>query len=103
ALLLAFHLGAFGKRSRRGGGVLRVIECDSDFALDEQFTNYIRFCAEDQARLVNYLDNDLVPFISAAQGTGVHPWPAIPTYPVWAPHHVKVLVGSVGYNDDPTV
>jgi CRISPR-associated protein Cmr1 len=100
ALLLAFHLGAFGKRSRRGGGVLRVIGCDADFALDEQFAIHIRFCAENQASLVNFLDNDLVPFVSAAQGTGVHPWAAIPTYPVWTPNHVKVLVGPVGYDDD---
>lgn len=103
ALLLAFHLGAFGKRSRRGGGVLQVTRINSNFNLDEQFENLIRFRAEGQASLIEFLDNSLAPFVQQAQGFIAHPWAATPTYPAWVPNHVKVLVGPDGYDDDPQI
>jgi len=103
ALLLAIHFGAFGKRARRGGGVLQAIKIQADFAVDQRFEDYIRFRANAQSDLIDFFNDRLVPFVNDAQQSSTPPGTLIPSYPVWASDHVKVLVGPTGYDDDPQV
>lgn len=108
ALLLAFHLGAFGKRSRRGGGVLRVIKVQADWLneqpnkLFEHFQTLLQFRADNSEQLLEVLNQYIFSFVeksqnSAASGTG------IPQYPTWTANHVKVLIGSNDFSDDDSV
>lgn len=109
ALLLAFHLGAFGKRARRGGGVLQVVKVEADWEDTElqQFKALVCFQPETSAKLLTFFNSELVPFTDTAQQSikytpsrqyvGSH----LPEYPIWMQEHVKVLVKGQGYNDNP--
>lgn len=98
SLLLAFHLGAFGKRSRRGGGVLRVVDVQADEAgiqsnpLFIDFQRLVKFSAKDKEQLLEAFNQDILPFVEKAQNG--NSLPVIPEYPTWAAKHVKVFIGK---------
>lgn len=97
ALLLAFTLGGFGKRARRGGGALQIVGVSGDVMPDilRQLT------APNGAELAKSLKESVFPYIecevAAIPGT---PYGAddIPAYPVFAPDHCRVFVGTNGEN-----
>jgi CRISPR type III-B/RAMP module RAMP protein Cmr1 len=104
-LLLAFHLGAFGKRSRRGGGVLRVVKVQADWANEQQidlfehFQTLLQFRADNSEQLSEVLNQYVLPFVEKSQNNAVS-GTAIPKYPTWTAQHVKVLIGKTGFSDD---
>ncbi len=110
-LLLAFHLGAFGKRARRGGGVLRIVDVEATWndSLLQEFREYARFQPESSAKLQAFFNKRLIPFVGGAQGsasyTPTRPYTgnSLPEYPVWMPDHVKVLVKGMGFQNAPKV
>jgi CRISPR-associated protein Cmr1 len=110
-LLLAFHLGAFGKRARRGGGVLQVVDANASLEDEvfQQFKRYALFQSATSTELQAFFNGELIPFVNNAQSlvgyTAAMPYigGSLPKYPVWMRDHVKVLVKGMGFQDDPNV
>lgn len=98
ALVLAFTLGGFGKRARRGGGALQIVEVRGDDAPD-----ILRpLPVQNGAQLAEALRTSVFPFVeSAVAGIPSTPYAAtvVPAYPVFAPDHCRVFVGTKGAND----
>lgn len=108
ALLLAFTLGGFGKRARRGGGALQIVGIEGDdmpsilrplnmpngAALAEGLKK--RFSEIQQAI-------DGLPDLRDEEGQVLpkHPYAAtdIPVYPIFAPDHCRVFVSTKGESD----
>lgn len=98
ALLLAFNLGAFGKRARRGGGALRIIEASGDFLTDD-VKSLLEYEPLDGKDLQNFIQGKLLPYAERAQRSSYQAQHAygknsIPAYPIFTPEHVKILIGK---------
>lgn len=98
ALLLAFTLGGFGKRARRGGGALQIVGINGDDVPD-----ILRpLTVQNGSTLAEVLKTSIFPYIERAvldlPGT---PYAAtdIPAYPIFAPDHCRVFVGTQGNGD----
>lgn len=105
SLLLAFHFGAFGKRSRRGGGVLRItaVQASWDDTALQHFRELACFVPDSSVNLQNFLNNTIISYIDQTQQErGYVPeniYGNIPKYPIWSSEHVKVLVKGEGYRN----
>jgi CRISPR-associated protein Cmr1 len=97
ALLLAFTLGGFGKRARRGGGALQIVGLDGDAVPSILHP----FKVQNGAELVKTLKESVFPYIERAV-TAIPGTPyaatAIPAYPLFAPDHCRIFVGTKGEN-----
>lgn len=97
ALFLAFTLGGFGKRARRGGGALQVVGYGDDVPdilhpLDVQ----------NGEALAKALTTEVFPYIErAVAGLPGTPYAAtvVPAYPIFAPDHCRVFVGKQPSSD----
>lgn len=99
ALLLAFHLGAFGKRSRRGGGALRIIEASGD-CLPHDVKTLLEYVPANGKELQNFIQSKLLPYVewaqqhSSYQPQHVYSQHSLPSYPIFKPEQVKILIGE---------
>lgn len=98
ALLLAFNLGAFGKRARRGGGALQIVEASGDFLTDD-VKDLLEYRPADGEELRAFIQKTLLPYIEQAQRSSyqaqhVYGKNSTPGYPVFKPEHVKILIGK---------
>lgn len=89
-LLLAFYLGAFGKRSRRGGGAFAITEMQPTFDLPDDFTNVLKALQNESPQqalkqCVDYVERN-IPYTV--------PQTSIPQYPIFDRSNCVVLVGS---------
>lgn len=104
-LLATFNLGAFGKRARRGGGVLRIDSADPDgVSVDTKTIKLLQVAPSNKEKLNQHL-NAVFEFISSAQEKLKEKLPAdyqpkpfgnYPTYPVIDRHNIWVFLGK-GY------
>lgn len=98
ALLLAFNLGAFGKRARRGGGALQIVGVTGDF-LTADVKDLLEYRPADGEKLRAFIQETLLPYVEQAQHSSyqaqhVYSKNSIPSYPVFKPEHVKILIGK---------
>lgn len=104
ALFLAFTLGGFGKRARRGGGALQIVEIKGD-----NLPSILRLLnPQNGTTLATELENR---FSEVQQAMDLHdeedkisskrPYAAtdIPAYPIFASDHCRVFVGKQGESD----
>lgn len=96
AMLLALRLGGVGRRARRGGGSLAIIRAryDGEDGSGVQEVGWLQRIPANFEQLCDLLRKD----IERAQKpfAGLSPkrsFSGLPTYPVFDPQHVKVLVG----------
>lgn len=104
-LLAAFNLGAFGKRARRGGGVLRIDSAYPDgVSVDRETFKLLQVAPSNTEKLIQHL-NTVFEFISSAQKNLREKLPAdyqqkpfgnYPTYPVIDNQNMWVFLGN-GY------
>lgn len=107
-LLLAFTLGGFGKRARRGGGALQIVN-QSDDDLPDILSP---LNMPDSAALATELKKrfseiqqaiDGLPDLRDEEGHIIAKRPytatSVPAYPVFAPAHCRVFVGTKGESD----
>ncbi len=108
ALLLAFTLGGFGKRARRGGGALQIVNQPDDDLPDilrpPDVLDGGALAAELTKRFseIQQVINGL-PDLHDKEGKVLQKRPyganSIPAYPVFAPDHCRVFVGTNGKDD----
>jgi len=97
ALLLAFTLGGFGKRARRGGGGLQIVGDGDDEAPDILRPMNV----QNGMALAEALKTQIFPYIEGAVAvspTSYSPT-SVPAYPIFVPDHCRVFVGTRGAND----
>lgn len=96
ALLMALRLGGVGRRARRGGGSLSIIRAryDAEDGAEHREVGWLQGIAANFDQLRELLQKDIEraqkPFASVPSGQPFH---ALPSYPVFAPEHARVLVG----------
>ncbi len=102
ALMLAFHLGAFGKRARRGGGVLKIVGPDG---LEASIKNLLMPEIANGDALVTSLRQILLPYVATAtsgfqvQSEFHYRDNQIPNYPIFTTSNCRIFVGKQGYDD----
>lgn len=106
-LLLAFTLGGFGKRARRGGGALQIVGVSGN-GIDEIPSVLQPPSVADGAALADYLKTTCFTYVeqaiaglpnSAEQPHRPYDATETPAYPIFAPDHCRVFVGKQGYDD----
>ena len=98
AVLLAFTLGGFGKRARRGGGALQIVGIEGDEVPEMLNPLNVR----DGVELADALKTRVFPHIdSALAWIPSTPYTAhvVPAYPIFASDHCRVFVGKTGHSD----
>lgn len=108
ALFLAFTLGGFGKRARRGGGALQIVNQSDDDLPDIlkplNMPDGAALAVELKKRFSEIQQAiDGLPDLRNEEGQVLpkRPYAAtdIPAYPIFAPDHCRVFVGRQGESD----
>jgi CRISPR type III-B/RAMP module RAMP protein Cmr1 len=108
ALFLAFTLGGFGKRARRGGGALQIVNQSDDDLPDIlkplNMPDGAALAVELKKRFSEIQQAiDGLPDLRDEEGRVLpkRPYAAtdIPAYPIFAPDHCRVFVGTKGESD----
>lgn len=96
-LLLAFRLGGFGKRARRGSGVLVVDQVLPDgIEMDGHIVQMLTHVPADPAEIVKLL-TDLIHFVFRLPTSAPRqPFQQIADYPAATPQHLKLYIGEHG-------
>jgi CRISPR-associated protein Cmr1 len=102
ALLLAFTIGGFGKRARRGGGAMQVIGVEAP-DMPSGILDMLRALEiTDGKAPATVLQDKIFPYITQAIADLPQPRPydarAVPAYPVFAEDHCRVFIGTTGNN-----
>lgn len=108
ALFLAFTLGGFGKRARRGGGALQIVNQSDDDLPDilkpPNMPDGAALAAELKKRFSEVQQAIVgLPDLrdEEEQILPKRPYAAvdIPSYPIFAPNHCRIFVGTKGESD----
>ena len=100
SLLLAFWLSGFGKRARRGGGSLQVVEIATDVSADPLV--HLQYIPRDADDIARHLAENVFPYVrevTSGYDQAERPFHNVPDYTVMLPGMVTSYVGLNTYND----